>query len=284
MAWETRNHRTYYYRSHRIGARVHKEYIGAGFLGQSRADLDVSKRHLRNLEAAETRSFRQELESFETLLKLYGRNVEAQVSETLAAAGYHRPKRGVWRKRRMKTVKDETKSAPSTKAEKKVPDSAEVSHLLERFGKGDKTALGPLIEFMKKYPAWVAQTDLSVNAERALIKQITSQDGDLAKSILEVRQDQLRQELATLNPTPLESLLIRRVSLCWLQAYHADYLFAQHIHQGLMGTEYIQKYQDRANKRLLQAVKALAQVRRLGLPMVQVNIGERQVNVQAAAP
>jgi hypothetical protein len=40
---------------------------------------------------------------------------------------------------------------------------------------------------------------------------------------------------------------------------------------------------DRAHKRYLSAIKALAVVRRLALPVLQVNIAKKQVNVAGAA-
>jgi hypothetical protein len=42
---------------------------------------------------------------------------------------------------------------------------------------------------------------------------------------------------------------------------------------------------DRAHKRYLSALKALAQVRKLALPVLQVNIADKQLNVaNVAAP
>jgi hypothetical protein len=38
---------------------------------------------------------------------------------------------------------------------------------------------------------------------------------------------------------------------------------------------------DRAHKRYLSALKALAQVRRLGVPRVQVNLGDKQFNIMS---
>lgn len=46
--------------------------------------------------------------------------------------------------------------------------------------------------------------------------------------------------------------------------------------------EFRQRRMDAANRRFLAAVKALALVRKLALPVLQVNIVKRQVNVAAA--
>jgi hypothetical protein len=43
--------------------------------------------------------------------------------------------------------------------------------------------------------------------------------------------------------------------------------------------EYYQRRMDRAHAHYLSAIKALAQVRKLALPALQVNIAKKQVNV-----
>jgi hypothetical protein len=50
-----------------------------------------------------------------------------------------------------------------------------------------------------------------------------------------------------------------------------------------LGT-YYQKGLDRAQKRYLSAIKALALVRKLALPVLQVNIACKQVNVAGPCP
>jgi hypothetical protein len=177
-------------------------------------------------------------------------------------------------------MKSGTNRLPKQRTEeKKKALLDDFSSRVDRAEEGDPEALALMVEYMEGAPGWVANNDLAANAERALIRHIAGEKQPLVKEIFEMRQKQLRQEMAGEEPSPLEKMLIRRVSVCWLQAYHADSLFAQYISEGLRGTEYIQKYQDRAHKRLLSAVKALAQVRRLQLPIVQVNIGEKQVNL-----
>jgi hypothetical protein len=47
----------------------------------------------------------------------------------------------------------------------------------------------------------------------------------------------------------------------------------------LRQAEFHQKRITMAHNRYLSAIRTLAQVRRLGVPAVQVNIGEQQVNV-----
>ena len=103
---------------------------------------------------------------------------------------------------------------------------------------------------------------------------------DLVREGYERRAAELRRELLAAGDSPLERLLIDRVVVTWLQASHADATYANLLkgdgHTWAEG-KYRQDRQDRAHGRHLKAVKALATVRRLLLPPVQVNIGRNQI-------
>ena len=59
---------------------------------------------------------------------------------------------------------------------------------------------------------------------------------------------------------------------------HADTLYATNVNKaGQRAIEHLEERSDRAHRRYLSAIKALAQVRRLLVPMVQVKVAERQV-------
>jgi hypothetical protein len=99
----------------------------------------------------------------------------------------------------------------------------------------------------------------------------------------------LRRELAgegsAAEPTPLERLLIERIASCWLSVHYHETIYAKKA--GTLAPQLHRLYQDRidrAHRRYLSSLKALAQIRRLQLPPapVQVNIaaaGGQQVNV-----
>ncbi|HUP81518.1 MAG TPA: hypothetical protein VM260_23405, partial [Pirellula sp.] len=62
-------------------------------------------------------------------------------------------------------------------------------------------------------------------------------------------------------------LAIERVISCWLQVQHADLVVAQSKSVSHAAGDYNQRRQDRSNRRFLAAVKTLATVRRLALPI-----------------
>lgn len=91
----------------------------------------------------------------------------------------------------------------------------------------------------------------------------------------------LRRELTGPAPTPLERLLVDRVALGWLGLTAVEGAYHRALEGGLdrSDDEFHQKRVERAQRRYLAAIKALATVRRLGVPALQVNVADKQVNV-----
>ncbi len=105
MAWETRERgQRYYTRSHRVAGRVIREYVGRGLLGELAAREDATKREARRAaQTAAREQWQREREADRQLRELVAtvdRQATALTTLTLTAAGYHRPKRGSWRRRR----------------------------------------------------------------------------------------------------------------------------------------------------------------------------------------
>ena len=98
--WETRRGSRYAYRSRREGRRVVKEYLGNGFAAELAVRGDDLDRAERQAERAEERAAREPLDAASALLVELGAKLDAVVGATLTAAGYHRHKRGEWRRRR----------------------------------------------------------------------------------------------------------------------------------------------------------------------------------------
>jgi hypothetical protein len=115
---------------------------------------------------------------------------------------------------------------------------------------------------------------------------ILSTQSDLTpvtRELLRRQLGEMRIELEGPEATELERMLVERVVVCWLQVQVAEMRF------NLGGVsfrqaEHDQKVIDRAHKRHLSAIKALAVVRRLQLPEVQVNVSDTQVNIGRPVP
>jgi len=101
VGWETRQRGgRYYTRSRKVNGRVVREYVGAGRVAELAAMLDAEERRERT--AARDRARQAEARdgpAFATLADL-GQVLDGLAAAFLIDAGYHRHKRGEWRRRR----------------------------------------------------------------------------------------------------------------------------------------------------------------------------------------
>lgn len=171
---------------------------------------------------------------------------------------------------------------PEAGSEPKSARADELMEVLRRADQGDKSCLpalralldsgssrAELIEAYGSPAGWM---------EGRLIQQSAGKNLAM-KEAMTRKLENLRAELSGPSPTPLEKLLVDRAVLCWfvVHTYEARYENASDmtIRQG----EYHQRRIDKAHARFLSAVKALAVVRKLALPALQVNLAENQINM-----
>lgn len=164
----------------------------------------------------------------------------------------------------------------------------ELSELLSRAESGDEGCLprlravfqaeadgrrrGRLLDLYGNPPSWLRAT---------LLKNVGGGHPAIPEAG-EVRMGQLQRELEGPNPTPLERLLAERSVFCWFLVNVYEHSYAQSSEMTIRQAEYKQRQIDRAHARFLSALRTLAQVRKLALPALQVNIGANQVNVAEA--
>src|SRR5262249_42775365 len=100
MGWKTINGRRYYYRSVREGGRVRTEYYGAGEAAEVGALSHGDHRAWREARRRADRRRREADGRVERALDDLVAAARRAAAEALTAAGYHRHRRGEWRKRR----------------------------------------------------------------------------------------------------------------------------------------------------------------------------------------
>ena len=158
-----------------------------------------------------------------------------------------------------------------------VPTMDELKVILQKAEQGDTTVLPALCAFMERIPGlWAERGDLAKATQKALIKQMAGQNL-LVQETFARKCATLTQELAGPTPSPLERLLVERIVLCWLHLHYAEYSLTQITEATIQEAEFYQVRISKAQARYLAAIRTLAQVRRLGVPAVQVNIGQQQV-------
>jgi hypothetical protein len=158
----------------------------------------------------------------------------------------------------------------------------ELRKFLKRASEGDASTLPALRKFLGNLAAVDAfGGDLAKVAQRGLVAKFAGEDL-LLKEAVTRKMELLRAELAGPNPSALERLLVERVVACWLHLHHLEAIYSQQESVRLDHATYYQRSLSAAQKRYLGAIKALAVVRRLALPVLvaQVNVAHKQqVNV-----
>lgn len=154
--------------------------------------------------------------------------------------------------------------------------------LLKRTQAGDHTAL-PVVRQMVSDPHYLRLLggELAETAIKSFIRGMSEKDVGFAEAV-QKKMELMRAELLGESPTPVERLLVERIVACWLQVQDADIRAAQGQKDAtLKQADFHQRRMDAANKRFLAAVRTLAVVRKLAVPVLQVNIAKKQVNVVA---
>lgn len=175
-----------------------------------------------------------------------------------------------------------SENRPSTlEAERKLLVD-EYREFLDRAKAGDRSVLPQVRGLLDEFPSMVDEYgNLSRLAQNAILNRAAG-DHLLMREAGKRKLVALADEIAGPNPTALERLLADQIVLCWQHLRYVEVQWAQARDYTFREGEYYQRCLDRAQRRYLNAIKTLAQVRKLGLPALQVNIaaeGGRQVNV-----
>jgi hypothetical protein len=156
-----------------------------------------------------------------------------------------------------------------------------VNALLPAVNAGDSSAREELRGVLDETPhLWTELGNLGRQAETALVRVAAGENPVIREAIMR-KLDLLRRDVAGPHSSVLERLLADRIAISWLSLTVAEGTYYQALEQRLGRSDdaYHQQRIERAQRRYLAAIKALAQVRKLGVPAVQVNIGDKQTNI-----
>jgi hypothetical protein len=151
----------------------------------------------------------------------------------------------------------------------------EFRDLIQRAEQGDASTLAQLQEVMKS-PIAVDffGGDLSKSLETTLVTRTAGKNLPFREAMLRKLQ-MLREEIGGSKACPLEKLLVDRIVCCWLLLYDAETCYVQAKDMTISQGDYHQRRIDRLHRRYLSAIKMLAVVRRLALPVLHVKTSER---------
>jgi hypothetical protein len=155
----------------------------------------------------------------------------------------------------------------------------ELTALLRRAESGDASTLPVLRQVLQADGALVEFAGNLAERHRRAVIESTAGNDLVCKEAIPRKLEQLRNDLAGKDLPPLERLLVERIVSCWLSLHEAELRFTQDPDLSVHQAVYWQERIDRAQRRYLAAIKTLAVIRKLAPPMLQVNIGQEQLNI-----
>ena len=160
---------------------------------------------------------------------------------------------------------------------KRTPE--EHAALIRRGNAGDTYAIAELVDEPRPIDAFkIDPGDYGARVEQDLIVLCASTIDEQADIIR--YEQQLRTDLDGPAPTPIERSLVDEIVTCSL---HLNFIRRQWIRAlkegSIANVNALERLLNGAQRRSLDAAKTLAQVRRLVVPVMQVNLANQQVNV-----
>jgi hypothetical protein len=161
----------------------------------------------------------------------------------------------------------------------------ETLELINRASKGDQSCLPAIQALLADGDRGEFYREAYGSPAEWLRKSIIKQAAGkcvVSEEAISQTLDKVRSELEGPNPAPIERLLAERASLCWALVNWYETLLQLAENMSIAQADHYQRKIGRAHGRFLSAVRALAQVRKLALPTLQLNIAKNQVNMAGA--
>jgi hypothetical protein len=182
----------------------------------------------------------------------------------------------------MSEVAAQAPNLPAASKRKPPTPGPETDALLKRAADGDKSCLSALRDFLADGNEGESYRE-AYGSPVAWFRQITIKkaagDNLIIQEAIEQKLDQIQSELEGPNPTPIERLLAERAALCWYTVHSYEMAYANASGWNISQADLQHRKIDKAHAGFLSAIRTLAQVRKLALPTLQVNIARNQVNV-----
>lgn len=280
MGWEQRDGRRYLYRNRRVNGKPVKEYVAAddrfGFgelLADDLARLLRREAKVRALVAHGRAEFRGRVDGLLAAAGAANAALKAVAEGVLAAVGFHNHNRGEWRMRReLRNLADQIDKLKTATA-KPTPmilyqapaGDTEAVELFAQARAGDAAALDRVRKLIadRGWAGWLG--DLGRQATRQLIRTAAGGDPVWDAGITD-KATAMRAELLGPNPSPLDDLLVRRVVNGWVAVHALELELTLRPPPDRRDRDHLDRALTRAQKRLTDAARELARIRRLALP------------------
>jgi len=281
MALEDRNGRIYYYRSHRIGKRVRKEYVAAGEGAMLIAELEAIERDQKNITAMQLTETRQMAREVFAIAAEFDRLADQVFRVVMQLTGHTLHKRCEWRRKRrvkpMLNLNDLLLASRKAQQALVVPVSPdpEVQRILDQAAEGDTSVLPAVKKLLTDRKQFGNFGSVAAWAQSRLVRVAAGNNLVLTEALNKRLAEHVETLLADCgpNPTLLEKMAATRVAHNWLTVHILEVKWEQFDAESKQA-EAIDKQLCRVERRLHAAIKSFATLRRLRKPMViaQLNI------------
>jgi hypothetical protein len=117
--------------------------------------------------------------------------------------------------------------------------------------------------------------------QNELIANMMGGEQDVIKIAVAEYALSIRDDMGYHDAPIMEKLLIENIVTCWLrlQHYEQQVAFRMQGNHSLTVLEFWERRLSMAQRRYLSACETLAKIRKMAIPALQLNIGDKQVNV-----
>jgi hypothetical protein len=298
MGWELRHGRRYLYRNRRVDGRPVKQYVAAddrfGFGELVADDLDRllrSQAKLRRLTREARAECRGRIDDLLAATAAANNDLRALAEGVMHALGYRRHNRGEWRMRfELSSLRKQIGELQQKLAEQKPlvnysapAGDAEAVALFEKARAGDADAQARVHALIRerKWVDWLG--DIGRQATRQLVRKASGGDPVWEAGITQ-KANALRDQLLGAGPTVLEELLVRRVVNGWIATHRLELELTLRPPAEARDRAHLDRALCRAQKRMAEAIRELARVRRPQAPTIlaQLNLAAAQTVVNGS--
>jgi hypothetical protein len=157
--------------------------------------------------------------------------------------------------------------------------------LMEKTQEGSGTARHDLARMLESKPDEVRSLNWDKSVRTHLLHAATL-DRDPSRHVIPERIAEIKRQLRGDTSSAVEELLIERILTCWTHVFVAEMRWVAKSAQDMpfQAGDYYQRALDRAHRRYVSALKALAEVRKLlGVSVSMVNVVRNQTVSIASA-
>jgi hypothetical protein len=252
-----------YYRSRRVGGRVVNRYLGKGPAALQAASADSAQRQQRQVRRRRI----QELAGLEEPVVALAERAALLASAALVAAGYHRPGRYLWRKRRGTPVI----------GKHQVDGSVGIDSLREVVRRAEGGDPGAMAEFRcligLRGVLDLAGGDLAHQTQVALVRRHAGGNPVIEEALVQ-KLFRVQEDLAGPAAGPVERLVVDSAVTAWLHLWTLEMAYAGKESWPLETADFYLRAIARAERRFLHALKQLHALRRL-LPRTVATAADR---------